>query len=116
MVVAGAVLALVSCAGAGSSEPITVPQLVERSADSPVAVQGLLHVSSGVARLCAATLESYPVQCGKPSVELAGLDLGAITGTTTAEDVTWKEGVVVNVERAGDDRYTVLSVAPADQP
>ena len=107
---------MTACANAGSPEPITVPQLVERSADSPVAVQGLLHVSSGVTRLCSATLESYPVQCGKPSVELVGLDLAAVPGTTTAEGVTWKEGVVVNVERAGDDRYTVLSVASADQP
>ena len=117
LLVGGGLLSLSACAaGPGSGEPLTVPQLVDRSASTPVEVQGLLHVSSGVTRLCAGTLESYPVQCGKPAVELVGLDVGAITGTTTAEGVTWKEGVVLNVERIEDGRYTVLSVDPDDKP
>lgn len=116
LLVGGGLLSLTACTGAGTGEPLTVQQLVDRSPNSPVDVQGLLHVSSGVARLCAATLESFPVQCGKPSVELVGLDVGAISGTTTAEGVTWKEGVILNVERTENGRYTVLSVAPDDQP
>lgn len=119
LLVGGGMLSLTACAGtgsgAGTSGPITVQQLVDRSAGTPVDVQGLLHVSSGVTRLCAATLESYPVQCGKPSVELVGLDIEAVTGTTTAEGVTWKEGIILNVERTDDGSYTVLSVAPAGQ-
>jgi hypothetical protein len=116
LLVGGGLLSMTACAGTGSGEPLTVQQLVDRSANTPVDVQGLLHVSSGVTRLCAATLESYPVQCGKPSVELVGLDIGAISGTTTAEGVTWKEGVILNVERTDNSRYTVLSVVPDDQP
>ena len=116
LLVGGGLLSMTACAGAGSGEPLTVQQLVDRSASTPVDVQGLLHVSSGVTRLCAATLESYPVQCGKPSIELVGLDVGAIAGTTTAEGVTWKEGVILNVERIENGRYTVLSAAPHDQP
>lgn len=116
VLVVGGLLSLTACAKAGSGEPttgepITVDQLVARSASTPVGVQGLLHVSSGVTRLCARTLESYPVQCGKPSVELIGLDISTIAGTTAAEGVTWKEGVVVIVEPAGNGRYTVVSVA-----
>lgn len=116
LLVGGGLLSLTACTAAGSDEPLTVQQLVDRTATSPVTVQGLLHVSSGVTRLCAATLESYPVQCGKPSVELVGLDIDTITGTTTAEGVTWKEGVILNVERTENGRYTVLGVEPADQP
>lgn len=116
ILVGGGLLSMSACAAAGSGEPITVQQLVDRSASTPVEVQGLLHVSSGVTRLCAATLESYPVQCGKPSVELVGLDIGAIAGTTTAEGVTWKEGVILNVERTENGHYTVLGVAPSDEP
>ena len=116
LLVGGGLLSMTACAGAGSGEPLTVQQLMDRSVGTPVEVQGLLHVSSGVTRLCAATLESYPVQCGKPSVELVALDIGAIAGTTTAEGVTWKEGVILNVERTESGRYTVLSVAPAGQP
>src|SRR5680860_1028122 len=116
VVVAGGLFSLTACANAGSDEPITVQQLVARSENTPVAVHGLLHVSAGVTRLCAGTLESYPVQCGKPSVELVGLDISTITGTTSAEGVTWKDGVVVNVERAESGRYTVLNADPAGQP
>jgi hypothetical protein len=87
--------------------PITVQQLLERSADTPVAVQGLLHVDQGVARLCGAILESYPPQCGEPSVELVGLDPATVDGTTTAGGVTWKEGAVLTLRRAADGRFGV---------
>jgi hypothetical protein len=90
--------------------PITVDQLLARSADMPVAVRGLLHSDQGVARLCAAILESYPPQCGEPSVELVGLNLAAVDATTTAAGVTWKEGAVMNLEPAADGRFIVIDV------
>ncbi len=90
--------------------PITVEQLLARSSDTPVAVQGLLHVERGVARLCAAILESYPPQCGEPSVELVELEVAAVEGATTAAGVSWKEGAVLNLERAADGRFTVVDV------
>jgi hypothetical protein len=89
--------------------PITVEQLVERSADTPIAVEGFLHASDGDVRLCAAILESYPPQCGEPSVELVGLDMEALDGVTTAEGVSWKEGVVLTVQRRQDARFDVLA-------
>ncbi len=58
-----------------------------------------------------AILESYPPQCGAPSVELVGADIGAIDGTTTVEGITWKEGAVLNLERAPDGRFTVVDAA-----
>jgi len=94
----------------GREDPISVQQLVARSADTPVAVQGLLYAGEGVVRLCGAVLESYPVQCGQPSVELVGLDLAAVEGVTTAEGVTWKEGAVLMLERAGAGRFAVVDV------
>lgn len=39
-----------------------------------------------------------------------------IIATTSAEGATWKEGVVVNNERAENVRYTVLNADPAGQP
>lgn len=85
-------------------------QLLARSSDTPVAVQGLLRVDRGGVRLCAAILESYPPQCGAPSVELVGLDLAAVEGTATADGVSWKEGAVLNLERATDGRFRVVDV------
>jgi hypothetical protein len=95
--------------GAPSGQAITVDQLVARSSDTAVAVRGLLLVSNGTARLCAAVLESYPPQCGEPSVELVGLDLASIDGLTTANAVTWKEGMVVTVQRRQDTRFDVVT-------
>lgn len=90
--------------------PIAVGRLLERSSDSPVVVRGLLHVERGIARLCAAILESYPPQCGEPSVELVGLELASVDGTTTADGVSWKEGAVLNLERTADGRFAVVDV------
>ena len=111
------VAAVAGCGSDGASPPdgggpITVQQLLERSADSPIRVQGLLHADKGITRLCGAVLESYPPQCGAPQVELVGLDLSTVVGTTTVEGVTWKEGVTVTVARAGDGRFTVSAVDP----
>jgi hypothetical protein len=95
--------------------PITVDQLIERSADTPIAVQGFLHADGNAARLCAAVLESYPPQCGEPAVELVGLDLASVAGTTTAEGITWKEGAVLNLARAADGRFDVVDVVAGFQ-
>ena len=127
VVALGSISALASCGGvdtgsqpspsdgggpvpSGREGTISVQQLVARSADTPVTVQGLLHVSGGIARLCAAVLESYPVQCGQPSVELVGLDPAAVEGVTTAGGVTWKERAVLVLERVGAGRFAVVDV------
>jgi hypothetical protein len=117
VVTVGLLAALTGCgsdsdrpATSDAGGPITVEQLLARSSDTPVAVQGLLHVERGIARLCAAILESYPPQCGEPSVELVGLDLAAVEGTTIVNGVNWKEGAVLNLERAADGRFTVVDV------
>lgn len=89
-------------------DTITVEQLMARSADTPVAVTGLLLVSNGTAKLCGEVLESYPPQCGEPSVELVGLDLSRVDGLTTANAVNWKEGMVTTLQRRQDGRFDVL--------
>lgn len=110
----GLVVAFTGCKSgedlsAGSDDgPITVEQLLERAADTPVAVQGFLHVEGRVVRVCASLGESYPPQCGDPSVELVGLELSTVDGTTTAAGVTWKEGFVVNLRRDAPGRFAVV--------
>lgn len=113
----GTVGLLAAFTGCGSGEdrpagsdggPITLEQLVERSADTPVAVRGILHVEGRLVRLCASIRESYPPQCGDPSVELVGLDPSTVDGTTTSEGVTWKEGFVGNLQRDAPGRFAVV--------
>jgi len=89
---------------------LTVDQLVARSADTPIAVQGFLIDQEGVTRLCAAILESYPPQCGEPAVQLVSLDVTQVAGTQTDQGVTWKASVVVTVQRRQDARFDALSV------
>ncbi|NND02036.1 MAG: hypothetical protein HKN91_04555 [Acidimicrobiia bacterium] len=96
--------------GSADASVITVDQLVARSADSPIAVQGFLLDKGGVTRLCSVIMESYPPQCGEPAVELVGLDLAAVAGTQSEQGVAWKESVVVTVQRRQDARFDLLSV------
>ena len=95
---------------AADTPTLTVEQLVARSADTPVTVQGFLIDRDGATRLCAAILESYPPQCGEPAVALVGLDLDQIAGTQTDQGITWRESVTVTVQRRQDARFDVLSV------
>jgi hypothetical protein len=111
VVVAASVLAACGDDDSTADAPLlSVDQLVARSADTPITVQGFLIVHEGTTRLCAAILESHPPQCGEPAVELVGLDLAGIAGTQTDQGVTWKESVVVTVQRRQDARFDVLSV------
>jgi hypothetical protein len=89
---------------------LTVDQLAARSAVTPIAVEGFLIDNQGTTRLCAAILESYPPQCGEPSIELAGLNVAELTGTETEQGITWKESLTVTVQRRQDARFEVLSI------
>jgi hypothetical protein len=95
---------------AGAARPITVEQLVERSADTAVPVVGFLHLTAGSARLCAAILESYPPQCGEPSVELTGIVPEDVPDLQSEGDVQWREQLELVVERTADGAFAVLDI------
>ena len=92
------VLALAGCGGGsgdagggdGSDEgPLTPEQALDASGE--VTVEGtLIAVDGQPVRLCSAILESYPPQCGEPSLEVHGLDLDSLdlSGTREGESVT----------------------------
>ncbi|MFC5930275.1 hypothetical protein [Cryobacterium melibiosiphilum] len=101
---------LAACSGGTAADAsISVDELVSRSADTPVSVTGLLYDDSSGTRLCGAVMESFPVQCGGPSVDLVGLDMTTVSGTTSDQGITWKEAVVLTVQRTGSGSFTVLS-------
>ena len=117
---AAIVVALVACGGdddddrtattvsAPAGDPITVEQLVARSSDSPITVRGLLLSTGGETRLCAAILESFPPQCGEPSVVLVDIDPASVEGIEVAGDVQWKDGATLQVQRQQDGTFRVL--------
>ena len=64
-------------------------------------------------RLCSALLESYPPQCGEPSLVVEGLDLATVAGLTSTNDpslaqVTWSD---MRDLRAGELVDGVLTAA-----
>jgi hypothetical protein len=104
---------LTACGGDDSPAEVpalSVEQLMSRSADTPIAVRGFLVDQERVTRLCEAILESYPPQCGEPFVELVGLEVAELAGTQSDQGITWKESLVVTVQRRQDARFDVLSV------
>ena len=76
---------LVVLAGCGSAEPerpaappsaigpgLSVAEALESDLEGPLLVRGVLVERDGELRLCSAILESYPPQCGEPSLAIEG--------------------------------------------
>jgi len=62
-------------ASAGAAIPgggLTIQEALETTAEGPLVVAGYLIEQGGELRLCSAILESYPPQCGEPSLEVRG--------------------------------------------
>ena len=89
-------LAIAACgsgteSGAPGNSAITVKQALTAKPGESVLVRGALIVSGGTTRLCYAILESYPPQCGVPSLVVRDLDLNTVGVLTSANSVTWSD-------------------------
>ncbi len=63
---------------AGAPSPsggLTVQEAIDSELDGPLLVRGYLIERNGELRLCEAILESYPPQCGEPSLRVKGGEL-----------------------------------------
>ena len=95
---AAAALVLVLAAGCGgasrpgepAAEVLTVQEALDHGSGS-LAVRGTLIASIDDVRLCSAILESYPPQCGRPSLLVIGLDLDLLDDFQQGEGVTWSD-------------------------
>jgi hypothetical protein len=86
-----AVMVLVlAAAGCGNEGPLTPEEA--GNASGGVTVEGVLIAIEGEpVRLCSAILESYPPQCGQPSIEVRELDFDLypeLSSTRPGDDVT----------------------------
>jgi hypothetical protein len=121
-----AALALTACGSGSSSEPhtapppaaatgpgITIKQALAANTNDPLLVRGALVAEGSTIRLCYAILESYPPQCGQPSLVVRGLDLERLAGLTTANGVTWSDGEVKLLGTVADASLTVSDTAVA---
>ncbi len=79
---------------------LSVQEAIDSTLEGPLAVKGYIVAPEGEpVRLCTALLESYPPQCGEPSLVVEGLDLETLEGLTSTSDpslaqVTWSDAEV----------------------
>ena len=68
------VLLATACGGEETDDgaPVSGGEAIERGSDEPQLVSGYVIERNGVPRLCEAILESFPPQCGEPSLRLVG--------------------------------------------
>ena len=88
---------------------LSVADALASTLDQPLLVNGFVLAREGEVRLCQALLESFPPQCGAPSIAVAGLDLDAFEWLTTADGVSWSDQPVQLLGTVSGDVLTVAS-------
>jgi hypothetical protein len=92
---------------------LTIEEALASTLEGALLVKGHLVAAEGAQpRLCTALLESYPPQCGEPSLAIEGLDLSALEGLSHTEDpslaqVTWSDGEISLLGPVEDGTLTV---------
>jgi hypothetical protein len=114
LVLAAVATVLTSCGDVsrttGTSVPsagVSVEQALQMKTDEPLLVKGFLVLDGGHARLCSALAESYPPQCGGPSLIVEGLPPSNRQGLKEAEGVAWSEREVAFLGTVDDGRLRV---------
>jgi hypothetical protein len=72
---------------------VAIEDVVGADVDVEVRVRGPAFRVAGTTRICSAILESFPPQCGEPSLVVDGWDIDTDGRAQTAGDVTWAEDV-----------------------
>lgn len=89
-------------AAAAKPGGLTVEEALATDARGPLLVTGsYVHATGQPPRLCSALLESYPPQCGEPSLVVEGLDESGIEGLEREGGTTWASRVTVTGPREG---------------
>jgi len=88
-------------------DPMSVGGLADGRPEGEVHVLGFVVIDAAGVRFCVALLESFPPQCGDPSVELVGAE---DLGIEFEEDqgVRWTDDVVILQGRYADGVFTAV--------
>jgi hypothetical protein len=95
------------------ADALTIEEVIAMSADIPRLVKGyVVAVDGEPIRLCSALLESYPPQCGGPSLVIEGVDLASLGGLATTDEpdlaqVAWSESEMAFLGDIGPGTITV---------
>ncbi len=87
---------------------VSIRQAIEARSQAPQRVRGyLVSARNQPIRLCEALAESFPPQCGEPSLTVYELDLEKVEGMRYEDGVSWTEGPI---ELIGPVRKGVLVI------
>jgi hypothetical protein len=94
-----AALALAGCGdsegdasrGAGTGPGISIEEAIAADTDEMLLVNGNLLADGDQVRLCHALAESFPPQCGGPSLLVEGIKLEDVDGLITEGAVSWTD-------------------------
>lgn len=105
--IGGGVLIAAALGGCGDDDRTTYTTISEAAAGTGDAeLKGSVVVRDGVARLCEALLESFPPQCGEPSIEVTDVEV-VDSRWTHAQGVSWTD---LPVEVSGTVDAGVLTI------
>ena len=94
------------------SAGISVARAREAETRAPLLVRGFLVVVGDRPRLCSALAESYPPQCGAPSLAVVGIPSGDRGGLKEAGGVAWSEREIALLGTVEDSVLRVSATPP----
>lgn len=101
----------VAAPGAATGPGLTIEEALASDLEGPLLVRGTLFAEGDEVRLCDAIAESFPPQCGGRFLHVEGLDLATVEGLTSAQGVTWSEGIVKLLGDVDGDTLVVSATA-----
>jgi hypothetical protein len=99
--------------GLGAGPGISIDEALASDSDEMLLVNGNLLAQGGDVRLCSALAESFPPQCGGPSLIVDGLKLEEVDGLVTEGDVAWTDRPIQLLGVVADETLTVSENARA---
>jgi hypothetical protein len=95
--------------------PASIGGLIDGDISGDINVLGYVVIDESGTRFCSVLLESFPPQCGPPSVDLVDLDTTAID-LQEEQGVQWTDDIVILLGRYRDGTFTVLAVGQPQEP
>lgn len=99
--------------GLGAGPGISIEEALAAESPEQLLVNGNLLATGGDVRFCSALAESFPPQCGGPSLEIEGLKLEEVDGLTSEGDVSWTDRPIQLLGVVEDGVLTVSQNAAA---
>lgn len=98
-----------------SGVPASIGGVIDADISGDINVLGYVVIDRNGARFCSVLLESFPPQCGPPSVELVDLDT-TVVDLQQEQGVQWTDDIVILLGRYRDGTFTVLDVGEPQEP